>query len=193
MHRGRRGRLSSVFLWRSASGGASGHREGVRPAGGMDLQKHSVGCLRGASMFPGRNRFPLGFWLGDGRGRWRWRVPLVPTKLSSVVPGSTTLPRVILQSSRSPSRLLAYNLPDVKSCSLSKHTPSGLSTFGSQTRELCLASGPPLCPGSFLPVRVACTTSPPFLPSSVGLSSALGSRESILLVFWQFSGLFRQV
>ena len=30
-------------------------------------------------------------------------------------------------------------------------------------------------------------------PSSVGLSSTLGSGESILLVFWQFSGLFRQM
>ena len=39
------------------------------------------------SKFPGRNWFPLGFWLGDGRGRWRWRVPLFPTKLSSVVWG----------------------------------------------------------------------------------------------------------
>ena len=33
---------------------------------GMDPQKHSVGCLRGASKFPVRNWFPLGFWLGDG-------------------------------------------------------------------------------------------------------------------------------
>ena len=64
MHRGGRGRLSSLFLWRSASGGALQHWEGARPAGGMDLQKHSVGCLRGASKFPGRNLFPLGLWLG---------------------------------------------------------------------------------------------------------------------------------
>ena len=66
MHRGGRGRLSLLFLWRSASGEALRHREGVRPAGWMDLQKHRVGCLHGASKFPGRNWFPLGFWLGDG-------------------------------------------------------------------------------------------------------------------------------
>ena len=46
-------------------------------------------------------------------------------------------------------------------------------------------------PGSLLPVQVVRTASSPFLPSSVGLLSTLGSRESILLVFWQFSGLFR--
>ena len=39
---------------------------GSRPAGGMDLQKHSFGCLLGANKFPGGNWFSLGFWLGDG-------------------------------------------------------------------------------------------------------------------------------
>ena len=48
-------------------------------------------------------------------------------------------------------------------------------------------------PGSLPPVPVVPTASPPFLPSSVGLSSMLGSRESVQLVFWQFSGLFRQM
>ena len=48
-------------------------------------------------------------------------------------------------------------------------------------------------PASLPPVRVACTASLPFLPSSMGLLSTLGSGESILLVFWQFSGLFRQM
>ena len=47
--------------------------------------------------------------------------------------------------------LLAYNLPDVKSCSLSEHTPSGPSAFASQTRGLCLAGGLPLCPSYPLP------------------------------------------
>ena len=83
--------------------------------------------------------------------------------------------------------LLAYNLPDVKSRLLSEHASSGPSAFASQTRGLCLAGGPPLRPGSLPPVRGARTASPPFLPSSVGLSSALGSGDSILLVFWQFS------
>ena len=89
--------------------------------------------------------------------------------------------------------LLTYDLPDAKSRLLSEHTPSGPSAFASQTQGLCLAGGLPLCPGSLLPVRGVRTASPPFLPSSVGLLSALGSRESILLVFWWFSGLFRQV
>ena len=67
MHRGGRGRLSSLFLWKSTSGGALLHRERVRTAaGGMDPQKHSLGCLGGASKFLDRNWFPLGFCLGDG-------------------------------------------------------------------------------------------------------------------------------
>ena len=49
------------------------------------------------------------------------------------------------------------------------------------------------CSSSLPPVRVAGTASLPFLPSSVGLLPTLGSRESVLLVFWQFSGLFRQM
>ena len=89
--------------------------------------------------------------------------------------------------------LLAYNLPDVKSCLLSEHTPSGPSAFASQTRGLCLAGGPPLHPSSLPPVRGARTASPPFLHSSMGLLCTLGSRESVLLVFWWFSGLSRQV
>ena len=185
MHRGRRGRLSLLFLQRSASGGALRHREGVRPAGGMHPQKHSGRCLRGANQFPGKNRFPLGFWLGDGRGKWRWRATFVPPQAALCVWGSTTLPPVV--------QMLTYNLPDVKSCLRSEHTPSGPSAFASQTQGLCLAGGRPLHSDSFPPVRGARTASPPFLPSSVGLSSALGSRESVLLVFWRFSGLFRQV
>ena len=191
MHRGGRGRLRLLFLWRSALGGGLRHQEGVRPTRGMDPQKHSLGCLCSASKFPGRNWFPSGFWLGDGQGRWCWRAPLFPTKLSSVLWGSTTLPPVVLQPSRSRAELLAYNLPDVKSRLLWEHTPSGPSTFASQTRGLCLASEPPLRPGSLPPVRGARTASPPFLPSSVGLSSAFGSSDSVLLILWRFSGLFR--
>ena len=141
----------------------------------------------------GRNWFPLGFWLGDVRGRWRWPAPLFPAKLSSALRGSTTLPPVVLQPSVLQAELLAYNLPDVKSRLLSEHTPSGPSAFASQTQGLCLAGGPPLRPGSLPPVRGARTASPPFLPSSVGLLSVLGSGEYILLVFWWFCGLFRQV
>ena len=89
--------------------------------------------------------------------------------------------------------LFTYDLPDAKSRLLSEHSPSGPSAFASQTPGLCLAGGLPLRPGSLPPVRGAPTASPPFLPSSVGLSSALGSGDSVLLVFWWFSALVRQV
>ena len=89
--------------------------------------------------------------------------------------------------------LLTYDLPDAKSRLLWEHSPSGPSAFASQTRGLCLAGEPPLRPGSLPPVRGARTASPPFLPSSVGLSSAFGSSDSVLLILWRFSGLFRQV
>ena len=70
MHRGRRGRLSSFAMGGPLrKGPCSTGREAGRPVGGMDPQKHSVGCLCGASKFGDRNWFPLGFWLGDGRGR----------------------------------------------------------------------------------------------------------------------------
>ena len=52
-------------------------------------------------------------------------------------------------SSSSPTlraELLTYNLPDVKSRLLSKHTPSGPSAFTSQTRGLCLGGRLPFLP-----------------------------------------------
>ena len=61
-------------------------------AGGMDPQKHSVGCLHGARKVSDRNWFPLGFWPGNGRGRWRWQAPLFPVKVSSVIPGLSKSP-----------------------------------------------------------------------------------------------------
>ena len=73
--------------------------------------------------------------------------------------------------------LLTYDLPDAKSRLLWEHSPSGPSAFASQTQGLCLAGEPPLRPGSLPPVRGARTASPPFLPSSVGLSSAFGSSD----------------
>ena len=89
--------------------------------------------------------------------------------------------------------LLTYDLLDAKSCLLSEHSPSGPSAFASQTRGLCLASELPLHSGSLPPVHGVRTASLPFLHSSVGLSSALGSGDSVLLILWRFSGLFRQV
>ena len=129
-------------------------------------------------------------------GVWaREMAPLFPTKLSYVVclgaqqlslPLSSSLPAFLAE-------LLTYDLPEAKSRLLSEHSPSGPSAFASQTQGLCLAGEPPLRPGSLPPVRGARTASPPFLPSSVGLSSAFGSGYSVLLILWWFSGLFRQV
>ena len=92
MHRGRRGRLSSICLWWSPAGGALQHQEGGRPVGGLDPQKHSVGHLRGASKFGDGNWFPLGFQLGDGRGRWRWPVPLFPLRAELCLLGLNNSP-----------------------------------------------------------------------------------------------------
>ena len=59
--------------------------------GGMDPQKHSVGCLHGTSKFGDGHWFPLEFWLRDGRGRWHltgeelifkyYLIPTVPKTL----------------------------------------------------------------------------------------------------------------
>ena len=89
--------------------------------------------------------------------------------------------------------LLTYDLPDAKLRLLSEHSPSGPSAFASQTRGLCLAGKLPLHPGSSRQSVAGRTASPSFQPSSVGLSSALGSRDSVLLILGRFSGLFRQV
>ena len=80
-------------------GTCSPGRKAGRPGGGMDPQKHSVGCLCSTSKFGDGNWFPLGFWLGDGRGRWFWPVPLFPAELSSVFRGSTPLPPRVLSPS----------------------------------------------------------------------------------------------
>ena len=131
-------------------------------------------------------------------GGWVREVALA----SAFVPHQTELCRLGSQQLSLPlssslpafrAKLLTYDLPDAKSRLLSEHSPSSLSAFASQTRGLCLAGRLPLCPGSLPPGRGAHITSPPFLPSSVGLSSALGSGDSVLLVFWWFSELFRQV
>ena len=103
--------LSSLCCQWSPVGGVLQHWEGScstgREAGrqsGMDPQKHSIGSLRRASNFGDGNWFPLGFRLGNGRGRWRWSATLFPAQLSSVFQGSTTLPPVVLLPSRSLNR-----------------------------------------------------------------------------------------
>ena len=168
VHRGGRGRLSSLFLPRSASGGALQHQKGVRPARGMDPQKHRVGCAVQASSLAGTGSlWDFGWGMGEGNGAGE-RLCFPPSYALSSGAQQLSLP-----FSSSPltlrAELLTYNLPDVKSCLLSEHTPSGHSALASQTQGLCLASGLPLHPGSLPPVRVACTASPPFLPSSMDL------------------------
>ena len=118
----------------------------------------------------------------------------VPHQTEFCHPGAQQLSLPLSSSlSTFQAELLTYDIPDAKSHLLSEHTPSSPSAFASQTQGLCLAGGPPLHPGSLPPVCGARTSSPPFLPSSVGLSFALGSGDSVLLILWRFSGLFRQV
>ena len=143
MHRGGRGRLSSLFLQRS-SGGALRHQEGVRPAaGGMDPQKHSVGCcgVQASSLAGTGSLWDIGWGMGEGDGAGECLCSLPICDLLSraqqlSLPLSSSLPALRAQ-------LLTYNLPDVKSRLLSEHTPSGPSAFASQTRGLCLAAGRP--------------------------------------------------
>ena len=101
---GGRGRLSLLCPWWSPAGGALRDRVGGRPIRGMDPQKRSIGCVRGASKFHDGDWFPLGFRLGHGRGRRCWPAPLFSAKLSSVFWGSTPLPPSVLSPSHSPSR-----------------------------------------------------------------------------------------
>ena len=142
---------------------------------------------------PWQELVPFGILAGGWAGEMAL-APLFPTKLSSAVRGAQQL-SLPLSSSLPAFRaeLLTYDLPDAKSCLLSEHTPSSPYAFASQTWGLCLAGRLPLHPSSLPTVRGVRTASPPFLPSSVGLSSALGSGDSILVILWRFSGLFRQV
>ena len=78
MHRGRRGRLSSLCCWWSPAGVALQHREGGRTFKEMDPQKPSIGHLHSASKFGDRKWFPLEFHLGDVRGKWHLPGPLFP-------------------------------------------------------------------------------------------------------------------
>ena len=156
----------------------------------MDTQKHSVGCLCTPSNFPGRNWFPLGFWLGDGRGRWRWGAPLFPAKLHSVIWGSTSL----LFSSSPPTlgaELLTYNIPDVKSRWLSELMQSGPSAFASQTWGFCLArrAAPPppwLLPASLCSVHRLSALPTLFCGPLVCTWLQRIHSASLLAVFWFF-------
>ena len=170
-------------------------------AGGSQIRCRRFGSAEAQSwVFARREQVP---WqelvlFGILAGGWAGEMALA----SAFVPHQTELCRQGAQQLSLPlssslpafrAELLTYDLPDAKSRLLWEHSPSGPSAFASQTRGLCLAGEPPLRPSSLPPVRGARTASPPFLPSSVGLSSAFGSGDSVLLILWRFSGLFRQV
>ena len=133
MHRGGRGRLSSLCHGWSPVEGALRHLEGGRPVGRMDPQKHSVGCLRSASKFGDGNWFLWNFVWGMGEGNGSGQCLCSPTELCRS--GAQQLS--LLESSRSPrslcAELLTFNIPDVKSLWLSEHMQSGPSAFASQT------------------------------------------------------------
>ena len=160
----------------------------------MDPEKHSVGHLRSVSKFSDGNWFPLEFQLGDGREKWRLPAPLFPHQALSFW-GSTTLPPgVLLPSLQSVSRAVDLKCQMLSPASCQNSCSPSPPLLQARIRGLCLAGqAAPPPPGSLPPVRVALTASLPFLPSSVGLLAWLGSGVSVLLVFWWFSGLFRQM
>ena len=164
-------------------------------AGGSQIRCRRFGSSEAQSwVFARREQVPwqeLGLF-GILAGGWAGEMALA----SAFVPHQTELCRQGAQQLSLPlssslptyrAELLTYDLPEAKSCLLWEHSPSGPSTFASQTRGLCLAGKPPLRPGSLPPVRGARTASLPFLPSSVGLSSAFDSglrSANPLAVFW---------
>ena len=169
-------------------------------AGGSQIRCRRFGSAEAQSwVFAGSQQVP---WqelvlFGILAGGWAGEMVLV----SAFVPRQAELCRPGLNNSPS-HRLPAFPLSE-QSCSLTT-----FQVLSPACHQNTLLLAPPLlparlgasawpvgCPSVLVPPAspVERTASPPFLPSSVGLSSALGSGESILLVFWKFSGLFRQV
>ena len=154
MHRGGRDRLSLLCFQWSAAVGALWHQEGGRPIGGMDPQKHSIGCLRSASKFGDGNWFPLEFQLGDGRGKWRLPAPLFPCQAQLCLPGLDN----------SPSRCRLALLLSEQSCCQNTLRPAPM-LLQARLGGSALPDGLPLhSPSSLPPARVACTASLPFYP-----------------------------
>ena len=92
------------------------HQEGGRQThqrdGSTEAQQWVFG---GASKFGEGNCFPLGFRLGDGRGRWRLPAPLFAAELNSFFRAQQLS---LLVSSSPPAlqaELLTFNIPYVKS------------------------------------------------------------------------------
>ena len=114
---------------------------------------------------PWQELVPFGILAGGWAREMALASAFVPRQTELCHPGAQQLSlplSSILPAFRA--ELLTYDLPDAKSRLLSEHSPSGPSTFASQTPGLCLASGLPLHPGSLPPVRGLRTASPPFYP-----------------------------
>ena len=73
-------------------GPCSTRREAGRLVEGMDPQKHSVGCLRGASKFGDGSWFPLEFRPRDGRGKWCSSACLFPHRAELCLQGLNASP-----------------------------------------------------------------------------------------------------
>ena len=125
----------------------------------MVPQKHSIGCcaVQRSSLAGTGSLCDFGWGMGKGDGTGECLCSPPSCALLSMAQ------QLSLQLSSSPptlrAELLTYNLPDVKSCSLSEHTLSSPSAFASQTPGLCFAGGLPLHLGSLPPVA------PPLRPS----------------------------
>ena len=151
-------------------------------AGGSQIHCRRVGSAEAHSwvfarseQVPWQELVPFGILPGGWAGEMVLASAFVPHQTELCRPGAQQLSLPLSTSLPAfRAELLTYDLPDAKSRLLSEHSPSGPSTFASQTRGLCLASEPPPHPGSLPPVRGARTASPSFLPSSVGLSSEIG-------------------
>ena len=151
MHRGGRGRLRSLVPC-GRGPAAPGGRQTRRRDGSTEAQ-HWV-FVR-ASKFHAGNRFPLGFRLGDGRGRRRWRAPLFPAKLSSAFRGSTTLPPALQQSCR----LVTFQMLRPAGCQNSRSRAPPLSDSAALP---CRAGRPSADP---TPSRQSLSRAPPLRPS----------------------------
>ena len=143
MHRGGRGRLSLLFLRRSAREGPCGTGRESDPLEGWIRRSTALGvCVVQASSLAGTGSlWDFGWGMGEGDGAVEC---LCSPPSCALSPGAQQL-SLLLSSSLPTLRaeLLAYNLPEVKSRLLSEHTPSGPSAFASQTRGPCLAAAAP--------------------------------------------------
>ena len=124
-------------------------RESDPPPEGRIHRSTALGvCVVQASSLTGTGSlwdFAWGMGEGDGAGEHLCSPP--SCALSS---GAQQLSLLLFSSPPAlRAELLAYNIPDVKSRLLSEHSPSGPSTFASQTRGLCFAG----CPSTPAPSR----------------------------------------